>query len=70
MEFKEKNRNTDLSFWVGTQAEYNALEPKPQNTFCIISDDTSRDELISQIEKLTNKIAKQLTNVKKISIIL
>lgn len=51
-QIKEKNRNTDLSFWVGTQAEYNALAEKPQNTFCIISDDTSRDELISRIEEL------------------
>ena len=51
-QIKEKNRNTDLSFWVGTQAEYNALDPKPQNTFCIISDDTSRDEFISRIEEL------------------
>lgn len=49
---KEKNRNTDLSFWVGTQAEYNALDPKPKNTFCIISDDTSRDEIVSRIDEL------------------
>lgn len=42
---KETNKGNGLKFWVGTQAEYNALDPKPQNTFCIISDDTSRDEL-------------------------
>ena len=57
-QIKEKNRNTDLSFWVGTQAEYNALDPKPQNTFCIITDDNSRDEIVTRIEELMKKVNK------------
>jgi hypothetical protein len=57
-QIKEKNKNTDLSFWVGTQAEYNALVEKPQDTFCIISDDTSRDEIVTRIEELMKKVNK------------
>lgn len=45
---KEQNRNTPLKFWIGTQAEYNALEETDENTFYIFSDS---DEL-SMIEQI------------------
>lgn len=47
---KEINGNTGLKFWVGTQAQYNALDPKPVNTFCIITDDTTMQDLTAMID--------------------
>ena len=49
---KELNRNTALSFWVGTQAEYNALTEKADGCFYIITDDTTADDLQKAIEEL------------------
>lgn len=37
---KEQNTGAALTFWVGTKAEYNALETKARNCFYIITDDT------------------------------
>lgn len=42
---KEQNNGAGLSFWVGTQAEYNALDPKLNNCFYIITDDTTADDI-------------------------
>ena len=52
---KEQNRGCELQFWVGTEAEYNALETKPENTFCIISDDTTKDFLLQAVEGLQKR---------------
>lgn len=49
---KEQNRNVALKFWVGTQAEYNALEDKPNNTFCIITDDEAKENIEAEIKSL------------------
>ena len=49
---KEQNRNVALKFWVGTQAEYNALSPKPNNTFCIITDDEVKKDIETAIADL------------------
>lgn len=60
---KEQNSGLGLSFWVGTQAEYNALETKPTNCFSIITDDTfaedinaAVDEMQSEVNILTNTV--------------
>lgn len=37
----EQNNGVYLSFWVGTQKEYDALESKPNNCLVIITDDIS-----------------------------
>ena len=42
---KESNNGNILGFWVGTQAEYDALSEPPQNTYVIISDDSSLQDL-------------------------
>lgn len=52
---KEANKNTGLKFWVGTNAEYNALDPKPADTFCIITDDSLREDLQAAIGELIEK---------------
>lgn len=53
---KEQNRNKPLKFWIGTQAEYNALEEIDPNCFYIFSDS---DEL-SDIEQLARDTATEI----------
>ena len=53
---KEKNHLVGLSFWVGTQAEYNALPEKANNCFYIITDDTSFADVVAVVEQHTNAI--------------
>lgn len=47
-QIKEQNGQSSLKFWVGTQAEYNAIENPATNCLYIITDDTTTDD----IEKL------------------
>lgn len=53
---KEQNSGAGLSFWVGTSAEYNALDPKINNCFYIITDDTTTEDIEAAIEKLKKQI--------------
>ena len=53
---KEKNGNSNLKFWVGTQAQYNALTPE-ENTFYIITDSESEAaEQAAAIAELAERI--------------
>ena len=49
---KEKNHGVGLTFWIGTTAEYNAIETKAENCFYICTDDVTGDELKKDIEEL------------------
>lgn len=49
---KEQNKGVALTFWVGTQAEYNALTEKQNNCFYIITDDNKSESLEAAIEEL------------------
>lgn len=42
---KEQNKNAGLMFWVGNQAEYNALESKKNNCLYIITDDRKNESI-------------------------
>lgn len=53
---KEQNRGAALSFWIGTTAEYNALEEKTANCFYICTDDTTGDDLKKSIDELREGI--------------
>lgn len=53
---KEQNASVGLKFWVGSQAEYNALDPKPSNTFCIITDDTTSEDIDTAIQNMQDEI--------------
>lgn len=44
----EQNKKYAIEVWVGTQAEYDALETKPENTLCIITDEIGSKELLEQ----------------------
>lgn len=46
---KETNRNAELKFWVGTQAEYNAISVPSQNTFYIITDSDDERRIINTV---------------------
>ena len=49
---KESNHGKILGFWAGTQAEYDALEEPPQDTYVIISDDNTLENITAEIEAL------------------
>lgn len=48
-QIQEHNGRYYLSFWIGTSAEYEALEEKTTNCLYIISDDTSKEDIYSAI---------------------
>lgn len=52
----EQNKGVALYFWVGTQAEYNALETKADDCRYIITDDTTKEELATAIMGLTQSV--------------
>lgn len=49
---KEQNRNAPLALWVGTEAEYNAIQDKDYNTLYIKTDDSSVEQLQTSIESV------------------
>lgn len=49
---KETNGGANVTFWVGTQVQYNALQTIDRNCLYIITDDTTTDELKKAIEDL------------------
>lgn len=53
---KEQNNGAGLSFWVGTSAEYNALDPKINNCFYIITDDTTTEDIERAIAALDKRV--------------
>lgn len=55
---KEQNAGNNLLFWVGTTAEYNALEEKDPNCFYIKTDDTTDADIKATLDYL-NEIAAQ-----------
>ena len=60
----EQNNNTPLQFWVGTQAEYDAIETKEDDVFYIISDDAAYQEIVKAIETLAGDVEKNTEAIK------
>lgn len=58
---KEMNGGRYVTFWVGTQAEYNALEERATNCMYIITDETSAQDLEAALAKLDNFNERLLT---------
>ena len=52
---KEINGNTALKFWVGTQAQYNALTPE-SDTYYIIKDDTFKADTEASIKSMQTTV--------------
>lgn len=60
---KEQNAGAALTFWVGTQAQYNAITEKAQNCFYVITDDTTKadvDAAIIDLEKQIEAIGEEI----------
>ena len=53
---KEINGNSPLRFWVGTAAEYNAIENPEQNCFYILSDEGDGTEMELAISELRQAV--------------
>lgn len=53
---KEQNKGVALYFWVGTQAEYNAIETKINNCFYIVTDDSTEEDIEAAIAALTKSV--------------
>jgi hypothetical protein len=53
---KELNDGEKFSFWVGTQAEYDELEQKQGNTLYLITDDTTEEDINTQIDNINNQL--------------
>lgn len=64
---KEQNNGKGLKFWVGTQAEYNALETKATNCFYIITDDTYSDDINAAVEEMKKEVEALSDTVGKVA---
>lgn len=51
---KEANQNKPMSFWVGTTAEYNAIEEKLDDCVYLLTDDTELEDLEALIRRSMN----------------
>lgn len=49
---REKNKNVNLSFWLGTSAEYNALTAKDESCIYILTDDMIGADIVALIAEL------------------
>lgn len=56
---KETNGGKAVTFWVGTQAQYNAIANKAENCMYIITDDTSSAELKESVEQIAQDVRQQ-----------
>lgn len=60
---KELNEYGTLKWWVGTQAEYNALAEKDPFTLYIITDGNDLEELEAELKSLADSLADMQGNV-------
>lgn len=51
---KEGNQNKALTFWIGTTAEYNAIEEKLDDCIYLLTDDTELEDLEALIRRSMN----------------
>lgn len=62
---KEQNKGVPLTFWVGTQAEFNAIETKANNCFYIITDSTAQQDIENALEELQTNVNGLIENASK-----
>lgn len=56
---KEINKGKALQFWVGTTAEFNALEQQEENVLYIKTDDTSAPDISAALQSIENVLGDQ-----------
>lgn len=54
---KERNREKALKFWIGTTAEYNAIETKDNDCFYILTDDTELEDIESELDDFRQSVS-------------
>lgn len=64
---KEKNGGASLTFWVGTQAEYNAIEKKVDNCLYLVTDETTGEDIDAALQANAKDIQEALTGIKQIN---
>lgn len=64
---KEMNRNNALKFWIGTTAEYNAIQTKETNCFYILSDDTELEDIETEINNFRSELDGLSENVESLT---
>lgn len=65
---KEQNKGQGLKFWVGTTAEYNALETTENNCLYIKTDDTSPTDINNAITTLQTSLTEQSAAIEALKI--
>lgn len=50
------NQDTPLTFWLGSENEYNSLESKESNCLHIITDDDNTEKIENDIQKINERI--------------
>lgn len=60
---KELNKGRPLMFWVGTEAEYNALPAPEENVFYIFSDANDLEDIIKAAEDAAEAKANEIIAV-------
>ena len=63
---KEQNKQRALSFWVGSQAEYNAIQKKADNCFYIINNSGNFAELKQKVDDNSKALQGLTNNVEEI----
>lgn len=53
---KELNRNGYLKFWIGTTAQYNAIQTKETNMLYILTDDTEFEDMETEINNFRSEL--------------
>jgi hypothetical protein len=57
----EYNNGEDFRFWVGTEEEYQQKkEDLPANTFCVITDGVTEDEILEDIETVKQTLLEEI----------
>lgn len=64
---KEQNANRELKFWVGTQAQYNAIAEPAEDTFYLITDPTFEADIQTELAELQTQVA-ELNALKPIDV--
>lgn len=53
---KDQNQNSGLTFWIGTTAQYNALESIDMNCMYILTDETTDEDMAAYIAQLNERV--------------
>lgn len=63
----EQNQRQTVTFWVGTQAQYNAITEKTKNCLYIITDETTCDDIENAIVALQESVSSLTAEVSSLT---